>query len=122
MRYLRLGLKLLWAVLLLLAASPAPAAEANPVGVWECTAGTPDGQQVPWTLKISMENGKYVGVTNSHVGERPIQNARLDGDSLSFEVKRDEGSHRVKVKITGDRLEGTWTAGEMDFPVRGTRK
>jgi hypothetical protein len=47
---------------LTLLVATAPAAETNAVGTWSCTARTPDGREVPWTLQVTAKEAKLAAV------------------------------------------------------------
>jgi len=58
----------------------------------------------------------------------PIKNARMDGDTLSFEAASDEttGPMKFSLKIAGDRMEGTMKgsidSGNINGKVKLTRE
>ena len=58
----------------------------------------------------------------------PIKNARMDGDTLSFEAASDEttGPMKFSLKIAGDRMEGTMKgsidSGDINGKVKLTRE
>lgn len=58
----------------------------------------------------------------------PIKNARMEGDTLSFEAASDEtaGPMKFRLKIAGDRMEGTMKgsidSGDINGKVKLTKE
>lgn len=99
--------------------------KANPTGTW--TWSTParnGGQARETTLKLKMEGDKVTGtVTGRQGAEIKIENAKLNGDEISFDITREfQGNSRTmkyKGKIAGDTITGK-VSRERDGETRET--
>jgi len=82
---------------------------ANPSGEWELTTlffGVPLAERL--TLKV--EKGKLTGSV-SHRGKSMPVSGRVDGETVSFEYKGDDGSRNLyEGRIQGAELTGRYTA------------
>jgi len=112
----------LWIVLAVALAACLPlAAESNPIGEWSCTATTPNGERVPWTLLVQREEGKLAATIKSHRGELKAHNTRLEQDTLVFSVKVGEGEFEISLRIEGDQLKGNWKGTDASGAMVGSR-
>lgn len=107
----------------------APAAEegeeaANPVGVWNYTVSTPQGE-IGGTLTLSGEPDALEGTITSEMGneEADLENIELDGARLSFAFDAgDPGRVSVTATIRGDEMEGSLDVPEFgSAPFSATR-
>ena len=83
-------------------------------GTWVGKADlTVDGDPQPLTAKLVLkqDGGKVTGTAGREDGDEvaPIENAVVDGDALSFDVKPSDDGPVLHVVLTmdGDRLTGT---------------
>ena len=96
-------------VLLLVAATPARAADPGILGSWNCTSSTADGDDSTWTLTISQQDGKLVGtVADSSVGDITVTDLKAEGDEATFTAGHDGATFAVKLTVKGSALEGTF--------------
>jgi hypothetical protein len=83
---------------------------ADVAGRWSGDAKipSPEGQRTqPVCLILKSEGSTVTGsVGEDEVETRPIQNGKLQGDTLTFEVPTDEATYRVTLKLDGDFLTG----------------
>lgn len=113
----------LFALLLAPAAASADDKKANPVGTWTwSTPGRDGGPARESTLKLAMEGDKLAGsITGGRGGEVKIENAKLAGDELTFDVKREFNGNtmitKYKGKLKGDEIVGK-AAVERDGETR----
>ena len=88
------------------------AKKADPTGTWTwSTPGRDGGEARESTLKLKMEGDKLTGAIVGRQGnETKIENAKLSGDEISFDVTREfNGNSRTmkyKGKISGDTITG----------------
>ena len=107
----------------MIVASSLGAQKADPVGTWNCKASTPNGNEVPWTLEVTRQEGKLVATAKSERGgEMRATETRMEGDTFSFEVAGPQGTVQVKVTIKGDEFEGAWKGGDSGGSMKGVRK
>lgn len=98
------------------------AAGSNPVGSWDCTSSTPNGDEHKWTLTVKEADGKLVGTAGSEEGEVPIEEVKYADDTLTFKVSIESGTYEVTLKIDGDKMDGNWTGGGQSGTVKGVKK
>ena len=109
----------LTACLLLLATTNTHAQEAtkkaDPTGTWTwSTPGRNGGEPRESSLKLKMEGDKLTGAILGRQGnETKIENAKLNGEEISFDVTREfNGNSRTmkyKGKVAGDTITGKIT-------------
>ncbi len=88
------------------------AAASSLAGRWEVTSSTSYGDTYHLTLIMSESEGKLAGRLILPDGnEVELQNVKLDGDQLTFEVWIQGSSYAVQTKVEGDTLTGTWQGG-----------
>ena len=108
---------------------------ADLTGRWTGTIAVDDtGSGTTITTQVHIEiqqkaeglSGKIGRIEDQDVV--PIKNARMDGDTLSFEAASDEttGPMKFSLKIAGDRMEGTMKgsidSGDINGKVKLTRE
>jgi imidazolonepropionase-like amidohydrolase len=110
------------------AAKGDPNASAAIGGNWAYTVNVP-GQSSEGTLTLSQEDGEIKGqISNSQApGSTDIENAALEGNTLTFSSPFSMGGQSLTLEftivITGDEMEGTVSVGEFGtFDVEGYRE
>lgn len=82
-----------------------------------------NGTKIPLDLVLTSTGESPAGVVsiqNFHTG--PIQDARMEGDSLTFRYEHSMGVSTIEVNMSGDSASGTSTgASGNSFPVELTR-
>ena len=113
---------LLVALPLTLAPTAAGQAEAL-VGVWDMATEF-QGQQIPATMTIELEDGELVGTWASQGGEMAIVDLVLDGSSISFgrRMGADGPMLRFDGTLDGDAIEGKFVTGQGELPCTGQRR
>lgn len=102
--------------------------KADPTGTWkwERTFG---GNTVEFTLRLQLKGEKITGTYASRRGETKIENAKLEGDQLSFEVNRERNDRSFQIKFQGkvseDALKGngsfSFDGGSREFDWEAQR-
>jgi hypothetical protein len=85
-------------------------------GTWTWTYKTRDGQDATAKLKLKQEGDKVTGTYIARAGqEDPVENGKITGDEITFDVTRDIGGQRMKFaykgKVAGDTITGKITFG-----------
>lgn len=98
----------------LLAWHPVRAADEPQVaGTWKWSQQMRDGQTRESALVLKLEGEKLTGALKGARAETPIQDAKLDGNEVSFKIQRETQRGQMtalyKGKIDGDTLRGTIT-------------
>ncbi len=92
------------------------------LGVWDCAAITPDGDQIPAVVEVREEgSGLAVLVTLEEV-KRPASAIKVDGKSFSFSVLYQSEPYAIEGRIEGDALTGTWSGAGMSGEFKGSRR
>src|SRR5258705_7428650 len=75
---------------------------ANVDGKWTWTYKTKDGKDAEAAIKLKQEGEKLTGAYLARDGkETPIQDGKIKGDELSFDVNRDVGDQKMLFKYSG---------------------
>ena len=92
---------------------------ADPSGKWTWEMEGRDGQKRTSTLTLKAEGDKLTGAMSGRQGERPIENATISGDDISFSITMQMGGESRKMnykgKLAGDELKLTMTVDGADF-------
>ena len=94
-------------------------AAADLTGTWKATAEGPNGS-IERTFVFKQDGAKLTGKTvSSRFGESPIQDGKVEGDSVSFSINMNFNGNEMKVnysgKLQGETLKLTSEAGENKF-------
>ena len=106
------------ALVLLGCTSLLSAEEKKPVNVdgkWTWKYKTKDGKDAEAAIKLKQEGEKLTGAYLARDGkETPIQNGKIKGDELSFDVDREVGDQKMLFKYSG-KLSGDTIIGKIIF-------
>ena len=110
-RWLRAGMAAAFiSALSMSAAEPKP----DPAGTWSWSFTTPGGDKVQQKLKLKMEGEALTGVITAGGVDMPIQEAKLEGNVVTFRVVRErDGTKRTanyRGELKGDTITGKWTS------------
>jgi hypothetical protein len=101
---------------LLVAASPASAADANVRGDWRVSFSVPRGIESCTLVIQQQRDGKIAGTVVSEDGEFPLKGT-IAGDDLtvvwSVPEQGDQLEITVKAKVRGDTINGTARLGTL---------
>lgn len=108
---------MLVAVILGLSAGAAVAADVT--GTWKWSFTTQGGQTRETTLKLQQEEAKLTGtITGRQGNETPIEEGKVEGDEVSFQVTREFGGNKAVIKYKG-KVDGDTIKGTMAFERDG---
>ena len=104
-------------VCVLFAASALCAADANVAGRWSGngTMTLPNGEtrDTPVVMLVKQNGTEVTGTIGPGDDEQhPIQNAKIQGGKLTMEVATDNGTFKLDLVVTGDKIAGNGTAGQ----------
>lgn len=114
---------LIWQMVLILiggsAVVSAAAAEdkkaVNVDGKWTWTYKTKDGKDAEAAIKLKQDGEKLTGAYVARDGtETPIQDGKITGNEVAFDVNRDVNGEKMLFKYTG-KLEGDTITGKIVF-------
>lgn len=91
----------------------------DPTGTWTWTFTPQNGEPRTSTLILKKDGDKLAGTVTGRGGnESQIQNAKLAGDVLTFEVSRERGDNRIITKYTGT-IVGDTIKGKSEVEREG---
>src|SRR5215467_11529602 len=73
----------------------------DPTGTWTWTVTTQNGDTRQATMKLKMEGDKLTGTVTGRGGDTAIQDAKLKGDEVSFNVVRERDGNTFTSKYNG---------------------
>lgn len=115
---------LTWAVFglavgLLASAAKAEDKKADANGTWKWSFTTQSGQTFEQTLKLKQEGERLTGTITGRMGnEIPIEEGKVQGDEVSFQVTREFGGNKVVQKYRG-KLSGDTIKGKVEMERNG---
>lgn len=84
-------------------------------GKWTWTYKTKDGKDAQAAIKLKQDGDKLTGAYVARDGkETPIENGKITGNALSFDVNREVNGERMLFKYTG-KLEADAITGSIVF-------
>ncbi len=84
-------------------------------------SSTSDGQEIPWTLTISGENGKYSASSATDNGETPAKDLKIEGNKVHLRVPYQGEDYDIDLQLKGDSLVGTWSGNGESGDTKGQR-
>lgn len=93
--------------------------KADPSGTWTWEAPGRDGQTRTATLKLKLDGDKLTGsMMGRNNNETAIEEAKLKGDEISFQVTREFQGNKVTTKYNG-KISGDTIKGKTEFTRNG---
>jgi hypothetical protein len=106
----------------LFAATSFGADKVDPTGTWKWSFTGQNGQARETTLKLKKDGDKISGTVSGRNGDTAIENAKLNGDEISFEVTREFNGNKMTSKyngkISGDTIKGKSESKNRDGETR----
>lgn len=110
------------------AAARAEDKKADPTGTWTwSTPGRDGGEARKSTLKLKAEGEKLTGSVatpgrqGGEVREVQIENAKIKGDEVSFDVTREFGGNKMTAKYSG-KIAGDTIKGKVETERDGNTR
>lgn len=88
--------------------------KVDPTGTWKWSITTPNGQTRESVLKLKYEGDKLTGTMSGRNREVPIEEAKIKGDELSFQITREFNGNKFTSKYSG-KIMGDTIKGKMEF-------
>lgn len=121
MRYTRVPFLLLAMALFLIAGLPAAALAAeDAAGTWSIEV-VADGETHQAQLVIKSEDGKWTGTVRARDRELPLKALTVENGTMTFQVETDRMKVDFNLKISSDKLEGTFKTDDASGPVKGSK-
>jgi hypothetical protein len=87
----------------------------NVDGKWKWNYKTRDGQETEVYVKLKRDGEKLTGAYFARDGkETPIENGKINGDQLTFDVNREVGDQKMLFKYSG-KISGDTITGKIVF-------
>jgi hypothetical protein len=87
----------------------------NVDGKWKWNYKTRDGQETEVYVKLKRDGEKLTGAYFARDGkETPIENGKINGDQLTFDVNREVGDQKMLFKYSG-KISGDTINGKIVF-------
>ena len=95
------------------------AADGDPVGTWNSSFTTQQGQKMESKLTVKREGGKLSGfVAGRNGNDMPIEDVKMVGDEFSFKLIRERNGEKMTAKVTA-KLSGDSLNGKLDSNFGG---
>ena len=82
----------------------------DPTGTWKSSYTNQDGAVRESTIKLKVEGDKLTGTVSGRNNDAAIEEGKIKGDEISFQVTREFGGNKVVIKysgkISGDTIKG----------------
>ena len=90
-------------------------------GKWKAEFATADGTQRVNTFTFKVDGGKLTGTVAGAQDETPIQNAKINGDEISFTAERPFGMFTYSGKVSGNEIRFKVTFNDQSFDMTAKR-
>ncbi len=74
-------------------------------GKWETNVKTPDGQEMALVFDFKVDGEALSGSVSSPFGELPLENGKISGDEISFDVDVQGSKIEHHGKLAGEAIE-----------------
>ena len=112
-------------ILSLLALFAFCALAADVTGTWKGSMETPQGAR-DVTITLKADGNVLTGTISGRQGDAPIQDGKIKGDNISFNLVRKFNDQEFKMeykgKLKGDELKMEITVGERTMPLNLKRQ
>ncbi len=82
----------------------------DPTGTWKSSYTNQDGQVRESTVKLKVEGEKLTGTVSGRNNDTAIEQGKITGDEISFQVTREFNGNKVVIKysgkVSGDTIKG----------------
>lgn len=91
------------------------------IGKWNMVSITPDGDEIPWTLSITYQDGKYSATTGSREGEAEAKDVQIDASTVHLRVPYQGAEYSIDLKLKDNKLVGTWSGNGDSGDTKGEK-
>jgi hypothetical protein len=95
--------------------------KANATGTWKSEFTTQNGQTITTTFKLKQEGDKLTGTASGRGGEAKIEDGKVKGDQLSFQITRERNGNTFTIKYKG-KVSGDTIKGKVQFNFGGEER
>ncbi len=90
-------------------------------GKWNMISTSPDGDEIPWTLSITNDDGKYNATVEGNAGLSPAKDFKVDGTKVHLRTTYQDQDYDIDLKLEENKLTGTWSGNGDSGPTKGTK-
>jgi len=92
--------------------------KADPTGTWKWSFTTQSGQTRETSLKLKLDGDKLTGTISGRGADTAIEEAKLKGEEISFQVTREANGNKFITKYSG-KLSGDAIKGKAETERNG---
>ena len=85
----------------------------DPTGTWKSSYTNQDGQVRESTIKLKVEGDKLTGTVSGRNNDSAIEEGKIKGDEVSFQVTREFNGNKIVIKYTG-KVSGDTIKGKSE--------
>lgn len=85
----------------------------DPTGTWKSSSTNQTGQARESTFKLKLDAGKLTGTVSGRNADTAIEEGKVTGDEISFQVTREFNGNKVTTKYTG-KVSGDTIKGKSE--------
>ena len=85
----------------------------DPTGTWKSSYTNQDGQVRESTIKLKLEGDKLTGTVSGRNNDSAIEEGKIKGDEVSFQVTREFNGNKSVMKYTG-KVSGDTIKGKSE--------
>ncbi len=115
-------MKTLLSVLMVLTLAAGLALAADVTGAWKASIPGRDGATMETTFNLKADGSTLTGAVVTERGETAISDGKINGDSISFKVKREFNGNTMIMtyegKVSGNQIQFKSTREGSDRPPR----
>ncbi len=98
-----------------------PAQDYKPlIGKWSMTSET-DEDPIKWTLLLKEVDGHLTASVAAEDQEMPVSDFTYSDGVLKFKAPYQNDDYEVELKVTAEKLVGTWSGGGSSGKTSGTK-
>ena len=89
----------------------------DPTGSWTWSTPGRDGNARDVTAKLKLDGDKLTGSISGRQNDSPIEDAKINGDEISFKVTREFNGNKIVQKFSG-KISGDTIKGKIESEGR----
>lgn len=105
---------------LLICCGSVRAAENPVVGTWKVVSFGAEG--LNWTMTVKEQGGKLSGTLVGTLGEFPLIDPKLEGNTFTFKVSVDEKTYSGEGRISGKSIQGAYKGPDDEGTFKGDKQ
>jgi hypothetical protein len=95
---------------------------ADVSGNWKLVMRAPNGETIDGRLTLKAEGQMLTGTIAGPKGEAPIQDGRVEGDTITFKIVRNERANQYTGEVKGNTMKLVVKDGDREATITATRE